>query len=54
MCLGQHLAVLETVVFFREVLSRLDWREFDGDPEWVQAIFVGGLKSMPIRYAFKK
>ncbi len=54
MCLGQHLAVLETEVFFKELLSRLDWIEFDGDPKWVQAIFVGGLKSMPVRYGFKK
>jgi cytochrome P450 len=54
MCLGQHLAILEVEVFFRELLSRLEWIEFDGDPQWVQAIFVGGLKSMPVRYGFKK
>ena len=53
MCLGQHLAILEVEIFFRELLSRLDWIEFDGEPEGVQAIFVGGLKSMPVRYAFK-
>jgi len=53
MCLGQHLAILEVECFFRELLSRLDWIEMAGDPEWVQAVFVGGLKSMPVRYAFK-
>jgi cytochrome P450 len=53
MCLGQHLAVLEVECFFRELLPRLDWIELAGEPEWVQAIFVGGLKSMPVRYAFK-
>ena len=53
MCLGQHLAILEVEIFFRELLSRLDWIEFGGEPEGVQAIFVGGLKSMPVRYAFK-
>jgi len=53
MCLGQHLAILEVECFFRELLPRLDWIEFAGDPEWVQAMFVGGLKSMPVRYAFK-
>jgi cytochrome P450 len=53
MCLGQHLAVLEVECFFRELLPRLSWIEFAGEPEWVQAIFVGGLKSMPLRYAFR-
>ena len=53
MCLGQHLAILEVECFFRELLPRLDWIEFAGEPEWVQAMSVGGLKSMPVRYAFK-
>ncbi len=53
MCLGQHLAILEVECFFRELLPRLEFIEFAGDPEWVQAIFVGGLKSLPVRYAFK-
>ena len=52
MCLGQHLAVLEVEIFFRELLSRLEHIELAADPEWVQAIFVGGLKSMPVRYSF--
>jgi len=53
MCLGQHLAVLEVEMFFRELLPRLKHIELAADPEWVQAIFVGGLKSMPVRYAFR-
>lgn len=53
MCLGQHLAVLEVAIFFRELMSRLDWVELAGDPAWVQAVFVGGLKSLPVRYRFK-
>lgn len=52
MCLGQHLAVLEVEMFFRELLPRLKHIEMAAEPEWVQAIFVGGLKSMPVRYAF--
>ena len=52
MCLGQHLAILEVELFFAELLPRLKHIELAGDPEWVQAIFVGGLKSMPVRYAF--
>ena len=50
MCLGQHLAVLETALFFKELLPRLEHMEFAAEPEWVQANFVGGLKSMPVRY----
>jgi cytochrome P450 len=52
MCLGQHLAILEVEVFFRELLPRLKHIEMTAEPEWVQAIFVGGLKSMPVRYSF--
>lgn len=52
MCLGQHLAILEVELFFKELLPRLSHIEFAADPEWVQAIFVGGLKSMPVRYSF--
>ena len=53
MCLGQHLAVLETALFFEELLPRLEHIELAADPDWVQAIFVGGLKSMPVRYTFR-
>jgi len=52
MCLGQHLAILETEMFFRELIPRLKSIEFAEDPDWVQAIFVGGFKSMPVRYQF--
>ena len=50
---GHHLAVLEVELFFRELLPRLKHIEMAAEPEWVQAIFVGGLKSMPVRYAFR-
>lgn len=53
MCLGQHLATLEVARFFRELLPRLKDIELAGEPEWVQAIFVGGLKSLPVRYQFR-
>lgn len=52
MCLGQHLALLEVEIFFAELLKRLKWIEPAGEPQYVQATFVGGLKSMPVRYAF--
>ncbi|MDP5054130.1 MAG: cytochrome P450 [Congregibacter sp.] len=53
MCLGQHLAILEVECFFRELLPRLKSVELAGDPQWVRAVFVGGLKSLPIKYTFK-
>ena len=53
MCLGQHLAILEVELFFRELIPRLKHIEMAGKPEWVQAIFVGGPKSMPVRYEFR-
>ena len=53
MCLGQHLATLEVARFFRELLSRLKSIEMTADPEWIHAIFVGGLKSMPVKYEFR-
>jgi len=52
MCLGQHLAIMEVELFFRELVPRLKHIETTQQPEWVQAIFVGGLKSMPVRYQF--
>ncbi|MEP5765921.1 MAG: cytochrome P450 [Halieaceae bacterium] len=53
MCLGQHLANLEVSRFFREVFSRVKHIEMTAEPTWVHAIFVGGLKSMPVKYEFK-
>ncbi len=52
MCLGQHLAIMEVELFFRELIPRLKHIEMAGDTDWVQAIFVGGPKSMPVRYQF--
>ena len=52
-CLGQHLARLELGILFRELLRRLDRIELNGEPLYSQASFVGGLKSLPIRYRMK-
>jgi len=52
MCLGQHLALAEVQIFFRELLPRLKNIEMQRKPDWIQANFVGGLKSMPISYKF--
>jgi len=53
MCLGQHLAVMEVARFYRELLPRLKSIEMAAEPTWIHANFVGGLKSMPVRYEFK-
>ena len=54
LCLGMHLARLEIRAFFRELLPRLDHIELAGEPAWVEANFVNGLKRMPVRYTMTK
>ena len=53
MCLGMHLAVMEVARFYRELLPRLKHIELAGEPQWIQANFVGGLKSLPIKFELK-
>ena len=52
-CLGQHLARMEIAAFFRELLRRVSHIELNGEPRYMQSTFVGGLKSLPIRYRLK-
>ena len=52
-CLGQHLARMELAAMYRELLRRVDHFELAGEPQYMQSIFVGGLKSLPIRYRMK-
>jgi cytochrome P450 len=49
-CLGSHLARLEIRSFFRELLSRVDRIELDGEPALMEALLVSGPKHLPIRY----
>lgn len=49
-CLGQHLARMELAAMYRELLRRIDHFELADEPRYMQSIFVGGLKSLPIRY----
>lgn len=49
-CLGQHLAKMEIRILLEELLANLDAIEPAGTPKYTKAIFVGGLKSLPIRY----
>ncbi len=52
-CLGQHLARMEISALFRELLNRVENIELAGEPRYLQSTFVGGLKSLPIRYRMK-
>jgi cytochrome P450 len=37
-------------ILFEELLPRLRSLELDGQPRWAESGFVGGLKTLPIRY----
>jgi cytochrome P450 len=50
-CLGLHLARLEMRILFEELLSRLDHIELAGEPRRANSTFVGGLKTLPLRFA---
>jgi cytochrome P450 len=52
-CLGQHLARMEMTSLYRQLLERVDHIELAGEPRYIQSTFVGGLKSLPIRYRMK-
>ena len=49
-CLGQHLGRLEMRILWEELLPRLESLELAGTPSRMQANFVCGPKSVPIRY----
>lgn len=49
-CLGQHLARMEMRILWEELLARLDAVELDGQPRRMEASFVCGPKSVPIRF----
>jgi cytochrome P450 len=50
LCLGQHLAKMEMRILFEELLPRLKSLELNGEPKLAQASFVGGPKTLPIKY----
>ena len=52
-CLGTHLARLETRAFYNELIPRLEHAELRAEPEFMQTIFVGGPKHVPIRYRLR-
>jgi cytochrome P450 len=53
-CLGAQLARMELRTLFRDLLPRLEHIELDGTPTSMKTIFVGGTKSLPIRYRLRE
>ena len=49
-CLGAMLARMELRALLTELVPRLRSIELDGEPRYMQTLFVGGPKSVPIRY----
>ena len=52
MCLGMHLARMEMMSLYEELFSRVKSIELVGEPTHIKANFVGGPKSIPVRYKF--
>ena len=49
-CLGTHLARMEARALYNELLPRLRSVELAGEPAYMETLFVGGPKHLPIRY----
>jgi cytochrome P450 len=49
-CLGLHLARLEMRILFETLLDRIELVELAGEPKRAKSTFVGGLKTLPIRF----
>ncbi|MFN3819584.1 cytochrome P450 [Blastomonas sp.] len=49
-CLGLHLARMEMRILFEELLDRVEAVELAGTPQRASSTFVGGPKTLPIRF----
>ncbi len=49
-CLGSQFARREIRTILPKLLDRVSSLEIDGEAEWSEAAFVGGVKHLPIRY----
>lgn len=49
-CLGLHLARMEMRLLFEALLDRLESIELAGEPRRAKSTFVGGLKTLPLRF----
>jgi cytochrome P450 len=48
-CMGAHFARQSLVAIVDELVRRVEHWELAGEPEWIQASFVVGLKHLPVR-----
>ena len=53
LCLGKYLAKIEMEIFYEELFKKINKIELNGEPQWVKASFVSGLKSLPIKYTLQ-
>ena len=49
-CLGLHLARMEMKILFETLLDRIECIELAGEPKRATSTFVGGLKTLPVRF----
>jgi cytochrome P450 len=49
-CLGANLARREITVMFRELFRRLPDIEITGEPDYLQSVFIHGIKRMPCAF----
>ncbi len=53
-CLGAMLARMELKALLTELVPRIETIELAGDAKYMQTLFVGGPKSVPIRYTLQE
>lgn len=53
-CLGLHMARMEMKILFNELLDRIETVELAGEPKRAKSSFVGGLKTLPLKYTLSK
>ena len=49
-CLGSHLARLQMVVLFEEILARVRNPRLTGEMTWLRSYFLNAIKSMPMAF----
>ncbi len=49
-CMGAHFARRSMRAILEQLVDRVEAWELTGEPEWIKASFVVGLKHLPVRY----
>lgn len=52
-CLGSTFARRELQTILLRLLAAVDTIDLDGEAEWAQANFVGGVKHLPVTASFR-